>query len=260
MNQYHDYLKNEADYQDLKITDDPRRGIGKVYCDASSRHRFHARDVALGELHQKKILDLGCGNGVAAMKSLRAGAYVTAIDISQKSIDFLIANAQKEQLDDHLTALVMDAHHLTFEDETFDIVYGDGILHHLPMLEAAIKEIHRVLKPSGYAVFLEPLGTNPFLNVFRKFTPRMRTVDEQPFRIKELNIIKDIFPCAQFVFYDCATLIAKIPLLFGCQKLSNLMQKKLISLDDVLIRSNKRAKISFLQKMSWMVLIKMSKN
>lgn len=194
------------------------------------------------------------------MKALREGAYVTAIDISPKSIEYLMDNAEKEGLDTRLTALVMDAHHLTLDNDTFDIVFGDGILHHLPLLESAIREIHRVLKPSGYAVFLEPLGMNPFLNLFRKSTPELRTADEQPFRSKELNIIKGIFPETQFTFYDCATLLAKIPLLLGFTKISERMQTKLISLDDALIRSSHNSKVSFMQKMSWIVLIKMVKS
>ena len=202
----------------------------------------------------------GCGQGESSLKALREGAYVTAIDISPKSIEYLMDNAEKEGLDTRLTALVMDAHHLTLDNDTFDIVFGDGILHHLPLLESAIREIHRVLKPSGYAVFLEPLGMNPFLNLFRKSTPELRTADEQPFRSKELNIIKGIFPETQFTFYDCATLLAKIPLLLGFTKISERMQTKLISLDDALIRSSHNSKVSFMQKMSWIVLIKMVKS
>ncbi len=259
MDKYDEYLKKEAEYQDSKIVNSPRRNIGKVYHDASSRFRSLERDAAIGDIADKKVLDVGCGNGDAAMKALRSGAYVTAIDISPKSVEYLTACAREESLDHRLTALVMDAHKLAFDDDTFDVVYGDGILHHLPMLETAVSEIRRVLKPSGYAVFLEPLGMNPFLKVFRIATPKLRTADEQPFRRKELNIVKGVFPEVQFRFFDCTTLLAKIPLLMGLSKFSDAAQRKLIKLDNVLIRSAKSTKITFLQKMSWIVLAKMPK-
>ena len=78
---------------------------------------------------------------------------------------------------------VMDAHKLEFEENKFDLVIGNGILHHLDKLEA-INSIYRVLKPGGRLVFKEPLADNPFLKIFRYFTPKARTVDEEPFSKK----------------------------------------------------------------------------
>jgi ubiquinone/menaquinone biosynthesis C-methylase UbiE len=48
-----------------------------------------------------------------------------------------------------------DAHHLPYDDATFDYVVGDGILHHLD--DVALGEVHRVRKPGGRALFREPL-------------------------------------------------------------------------------------------------------
>lgn len=226
MKEHDDYLKREADYQDLKISQNPRECLNSFYNDESSKYRKKCYDEAIGDLYKKKVLDLGCGDGLASLKALRDGAYVTAIDISPKSIDYLIILAKKENLNHRLDARVMDAHKLEFEDEEFDIVFGNGILHHLTNLECAMLEIKRVLKVSGYAVFLEPLGMNPFINFFRKMTPDFRTSDEKPFRMHELAIIRKIFPNVQFSYFECATLFTKI---------------------------------TFIQKMSWLLLIKMVK-
>ena len=49
-----------------------------------------------------------------------------------------------------------------FENNSFDIVYGTGILHHL-QFNKCLDEIHRILKPNGSIVFVEPLGTNPLI-------------------------------------------------------------------------------------------------
>lgn len=50
--------------------------------------------------------------------------------------------------------MVADAEHLPFPDATFDIVYSYGVLHHSPDTRAAVKEVHRVLKPGGTAIVM----------------------------------------------------------------------------------------------------------
>ena len=89
---------------------------------------------------------------------------------------------------------LMDAHTLEFEDGTFDLVFGTGILHHLD-LKVAISEVKRVLKPGGQAIFFEPLGTNPVGNLVRVLTPRARTVDERPLSMSDLRLLKSNFQC-----------------------------------------------------------------
>ena len=69
---------------------------------------------------------------------------------------------------------VMNAEVLEFPDASFDLVFGVAILHHLD-LDTACAEFLRVLRPSGTAVFLEPLGHNPFINLVRWATPAART-------------------------------------------------------------------------------------
>jgi SAM-dependent methyltransferase len=86
----------------------------------------------------------------------------------------------------------MDANDLQFEDNSFDLVFGDAILHHLDFVKA-LDEIKRVLKPHGKMVFTEPLGNNPVGKVVRALTPHARTDDEQPLRWKELAEIKQRF-------------------------------------------------------------------
>jgi ubiquinone/menaquinone biosynthesis C-methylase UbiE len=86
----------------------------------------------------------------------------------------------------------MDAHKLHFPDNTFDVVYGAGILHHLDF-ERALLEFSRVLKRGGAVVFREPLALNPVAMIVRWLTPHARTVDEQPLRLKELALCKKLF-------------------------------------------------------------------
>ncbi len=86
----------------------------------------------------------------------------------------------------------MDAHHLEFPDNTFDIVFGTGILHHLDF-ETALREIFRVLKKDGEMVFLEPLGRNPVGKLVRRLTPDARTRDEKPLDKQHFRILERYF-------------------------------------------------------------------
>ena len=115
---------------------------------------------------------------------------LTCINISevelQKGID--IAARSKTKPDFKL----MDAHKLDFPENSFDVVYGVGILHHLDY-ERALLEILRVLRPGGVMIFQEPLALNPVGMIIRRLTPHARTVDEQPLRPRELALCKKLF-------------------------------------------------------------------
>ena len=74
----------------------------------------------------------------------------------------------------------------------FDIIYGVGILHHLN-LNKTVKEIERLLKKNGSLIFIEPLGTNPFINLYRKLTPNSRSKDEHPLTFNDIRYFKGLF-------------------------------------------------------------------
>ena len=137
------------------------------------------------------VLDFGCGKGFDSLKLLKSGATVYGIDIAENYITESIELAKKNGFsEDTFKFQVMDAHHLEFEDDKFDLVIGNGILHHLDK-ELAIKSIYKVLKPGGRLVFKEPLADNPLLKIFRLFTPKARTIDEEPFSKKDLKHMID---------------------------------------------------------------------
>ena len=127
------------------------------------------------------VLDYGCGRGESSLKYLTKGATVKGIDISPTYVSDARTKANEAGFSpERYEFLVMDAHQLAFDSESFDLVIGEGILHHLEA-HIALSEIHRVLRPGGRAVFQEPLADNPLLKLFRLLTPRARTEDEAPF-------------------------------------------------------------------------------
>ena len=151
-------------------------------------------------LLEKVVLDFGCGKGLDSLKLLKAGATVYGIDIAENYINETIQLAKNNGFSEkYFNFKVMDAHKLEFEENKFDLVIGNGILHHLDKL-VAIKSIYKVLKPGGRLVFKEPLADNPLLKIFRFFTPKARTEDEEPFSKNDLTSLKVISSLQNEIF------------------------------------------------------------
>jgi len=99
-----------------------------------------------------KVLEIGCGMGTDGAQFAKAGADYTGIDLTEAAIEL----ARKRFALSHLNGefRVSDAENLDFDDESFDLVYSHGVLHHTPDIAAAVSEIHRVLKPRGQAIVM----------------------------------------------------------------------------------------------------------
>ena len=144
----------------------------------------------LGDLKGKKVLDLGCGAGESSVYLALCGAEVYACDIAEEFLKVAGQLAGKHQV--RLQLFQAEASQLPFENDFFDRVYGNGVLHHVELLPAA-KEIRRVLKKEGKAVFIEPLPYNPVINIYRHMARDVRTEDERPLSFKQLGQMKDSF-------------------------------------------------------------------
>jgi ubiquinone/menaquinone biosynthesis C-methylase UbiE len=99
-------------------------------------------------------LEVGAGTGYFSLNLLQAGviARATATDISTGMLKQLAATAG--QLGLEIVAVRADAEELPFADETFDLVLGHAVLHHLPAVESAFAEFRRVLVPGGTLAFM----------------------------------------------------------------------------------------------------------
>ena len=113
-------------------------------------------EKALGRVpgHYGRMLEIGAGTGYFTLNLLRRGIVdeATAIDISPGMLDALSATAADLGLT--VEALAADAEHLPFADESFDLVLGHAVLHHIPDLATALRECERVLKPGGTLTFM----------------------------------------------------------------------------------------------------------
>jgi ubiquinone/menaquinone biosynthesis C-methylase UbiE len=100
----------------------------------------------------KMVLEIGCGVGTDLSQFARNGATVTGVDLTPKGIE--LAKKRFKVMGLRGTLLVADAEDLPFPDNSFDMVYSFGVLHHTPDTQKAINEAHRVLKPRGRAVIM----------------------------------------------------------------------------------------------------------
>jgi ubiquinone/menaquinone biosynthesis C-methylase UbiE len=105
--------------------------------------------------HFPAALEVGAGTGYFALNLLRAGVvgHATCLDISPGMLDALRVNAQRLGLQGLVETVAADGEHLPFDDDSFDLVFGHAVLHHLPDLDQAFREFERVLKPGGTLVF-----------------------------------------------------------------------------------------------------------
>lgn len=98
-------------------------------------------------------LEIGSGTGYFTLNLMLDGVIekATCTDISPGMLDTLADNAKRLGLD--VTTAAADAEGLPFPDESFDLVLGHAVLHHIPNLQAAFHEFHRVLRPGGVFFF-----------------------------------------------------------------------------------------------------------
>src|SRR5688572_23048095 len=131
----------------------------------------------VGDPLGKSVLEYGCGEGWISKDLALAGAQLRAFDISAEGVSRSQTLLENIGASGRCAVEQMEAEKLRYPDNSFDRAIGFAILHHLD-LGLAIPELHRVLKPGGMAFFAEPLSGNPFINLYRRFTPQYRTEDE----------------------------------------------------------------------------------
>ena len=200
-------LERERDFHDRQAAErandfartgaDPRVDVD-FYLDHASWIRPAL--AKLGDIHGKRLLDVGCGHGMAAVVLAQRGAVVDAVDLSPGYVAEAKIHAAASAVS--VQCRVANAEALPFADGTFDGVWGNAIYHHLDR-EAAAREWWRVLKPGGVLVLCEPWGAGRLVKLARRLASSHRhTDDEAALTHADLAPLSRCFGTLQYQGYD----------------------------------------------------------
>lgn len=217
----------------------------KFYCIVNQSRALY-EGTLLNRCAGSTTLEYGCGQGThSSVLAQRGAARVVGIDIS----DVAIAQAREEAERRGLRQMEhyrMNAESLEFQADSFDLICGTAILHHLD-LTRAFSELARTLRPGGTAVFMEPLGHNPAINLYRWMTPNLRTVDEHPLFMKDIAMARRYFRKVDVQFFTLQTMLA-VP--FHGSKWFRPLLYSLEAADRMLFRA-----LPFMKRYAWQVVL-----
>lgn len=226
--------------------DEIRKEADKYYISAVKAYG-HYETLILDGCYGKRLLEYGCGTGSKVFFWAQNGAHVSGIDISSEAIKLAKEATYKEGA--AIKFYVMDAENLEFENDSFDIVVGSGILHHLDLV-SSYAELSRVLHEGGRAIFIEPLGHNPLINVYRWLTPSMRTSDEHPLLMKDIDLAKQYFNVVDIKYFNLFALMA-VPF----RKYHGFFKAMLIFLNAV--DQTLMTWFPFLRRFAWLIVVEL---
>jgi SAM-dependent methyltransferase len=154
-------------------------GAGEVWNWESPAGKFRwTRRVRMLSNHLKPgmtVLEMGCGTGSFTRELARSGADVVAIDVSPELLEIARADCSAP----NVQYQIQNAYALSYSEGVFDSVVGSSVLHHLE-IEAAIRDIYRVLKPGGTIYFTEPNMLNPQIAIQKNIPWIKRKLGDSP--------------------------------------------------------------------------------
>jgi ubiquinone/menaquinone biosynthesis C-methylase UbiE len=141
---------------DLEMTDHP---VGtRAFFDDLDDYRFDKlhylpKLVDFAAFKGQRLLEVGCGIGTDLVRFAKGGARVTGIDLSQTAIDLARKNFEMNGVAPE-ELRVGNGEALPYQDASFDVVYGHGVIQYTANAPHLIRECHRVLKPGGTGIFM----------------------------------------------------------------------------------------------------------
>ena len=164
------------------------------------KNRFHYLFIKeflfkhLGDLDNKYICDLGCGEGELSTIMAKFGAKVMAIDISPELINIAKSKADLDGVSNNIEFIVGDAENYIFNNK-FDAVICYGVLHHMNV-QTILPRIHESLCESGKFILVEPVDMAPcfqkiisFLNIKKVSS----SPSEKPLKYQDLKTVQKYF-------------------------------------------------------------------
>jgi len=144
-------MKNDLEYYDLNAEKWWKEGETLHLLNHFNQTRFEFAANYIPNWRKLRVLDVGCGGGLACEMLTQSGANVSGIDLSENSIKVAKEHASQSQLEiDYRQGF---AENLPFESNTFDVVLCFDVLEHVSSLKSVISEIDRVLSKGGIFLF-----------------------------------------------------------------------------------------------------------
>jgi len=195
-------LNKEKEFENSKVLNaEVRKNQNKYYESISNYTQKHKR-LTYNLIKDKIVLEIGCSSGYDTLNYAKILKKIYACDLSDEAI-----HKAKSREIINANFICCDAHKLPYDDDSFDYVIVNSLLHHLD-LKIIFKEIKRVLTNDGCLIFKEPFGTNPIFNIYRHFTPDSRTPDERPFNFKDLKMFSTYFEIEKINFFGFTILLS----------------------------------------------------
>jgi 2-polyprenyl-3-methyl-5-hydroxy-6-metoxy-1,4-benzoquinol methylase len=193
-----DFFDNEARrVQEGRLPLDPL--ALRRYSGSSLRKRFSMefRFSLLGCLKGRSVLDVGCGDGLNAVIFAKLGAKVTGVDVSPGAVYLARRRAEVNGVADRAAFICSPIEMTELPNDSFDVVWGDGFLHHVvDDLDAVMRRLMCWVKPDGLVLFSEPVNLFEPLRRLRRMVPVRTdaTPGERPLVRSELDLVKRYIP------------------------------------------------------------------
>jgi ubiquinone/menaquinone biosynthesis C-methylase UbiE len=189
----------------------------------------------MGNLNGSYVLDLGCftGNYLSLWIAENCTDY-TGIDLSEQAIAVLNTKLHVHGLT-HAHVYAQDFLANSYPDDYFDLVYAYSVLHHFKDLNVMLKELHRVLKPGGIVISVDPLMTEPLNRVARMLYRPMQTDREWefPFTYSTFRLLQHYFEIANIQgFMGMSKLGFPFQLIPGLDRLGQVIGHRGLELDN----------------------------
>ena len=214
-------IDKEKEFENSKVLNSEVRKNQNKYYDSVTFYTEKHKHVTYNSIKDKIVLEIGCSSGYDTLNYAQHCKKIYACDLSDEAIQ----KAKSREISNAIF-VCCDAHKLPYDNNTFDYVIVNSLLHHLD-LNVIFKEIKRVLINDGYLIFKEPLGTNPIINIYRLLTPESRTPDERPFNFNDLKLFSKYFQIESINFYGFSILLSAFkifkPLKFLFSKIDDLL-------------------------------------
>lgn len=147
---------------------------------------------------QGTLLEIACGSGLLTASILASGRFKTVHcgDISHGFMTKMVHRIAQVETSTKVEKYLFDANNLPFKDQSFDFVFGNSVLHHFATFENTVRDVFRVLKPGGAAVFAEPIfDSHSFMSLAAGLIVRSPDAKTSrgltPRHLAALSILKD---------------------------------------------------------------------